>query len=203
MKPASAQTLDGHKTCLPSLSVLTFTLRQAATVSVLTFLLWFTGDIGGQMGLFIGASILTILELFDYAYEVSVSISLSRHLITPTPRFLTATSLQKHLKISSGAPTIKADNKKYPWHKSRYELSLLLQSEVKVPFLFFFYLFSTLHQSTELLLLSAALSCSGVQQEHTAAQKVIFKRVFILRNGHNRVMVIRNPCVADISSSYF
>lgn len=30
-----------------------------------------TGDIGGQMGLFIGASILTILELFDYAYEVS------------------------------------------------------------------------------------------------------------------------------------
>lgn len=29
-----------------------------------------TGDIGGQMGLFIGASILTVLELFDYAYEV-------------------------------------------------------------------------------------------------------------------------------------
>ncbi|XP_048101282.1 acid-sensing ion channel 2 isoform X3 [Alosa alosa] len=28
------------------------------------------GDIGGQMGLFVGASILTILELFDYAYEV-------------------------------------------------------------------------------------------------------------------------------------
>ncbi|KAM9617277.1 acid-sensing ion channel 1 isoform 2-T2 [Morphnus guianensis] len=28
------------------------------------------GDIGGQMGLFIGASILTVLELFDYAYEV-------------------------------------------------------------------------------------------------------------------------------------
>jgi len=28
------------------------------------------GDIGGQMGLFIGASILTILELFDYIYEV-------------------------------------------------------------------------------------------------------------------------------------
>nr|KAF6372946.1 acid sensing ion channel subunit 1 [Pipistrellus kuhlii] len=27
-------------------------------------------DIGGQMGLFIGASILTVLELFDYAYEV-------------------------------------------------------------------------------------------------------------------------------------
>ena len=29
-----------------------------------------TGDIGGQMGLFIGASILTILELVDYLYEV-------------------------------------------------------------------------------------------------------------------------------------
>ncbi|XP_027020693.1 acid-sensing ion channel 1A [Tachysurus fulvidraco] len=29
------------------------------------------GDIGGQMGLFIGASILTILELFDYLYEVA------------------------------------------------------------------------------------------------------------------------------------
>ncbi|KAM9784307.1 acid-sensing ion channel 2 isoform 3-T3 [Syngnathus typhle] len=28
------------------------------------------GDIGGQMALFIGASILTVLELFDYAYEV-------------------------------------------------------------------------------------------------------------------------------------
>ncbi|XP_068123356.1 acid-sensing ion channel 1 isoform X1 [Hyperolius riggenbachi] len=28
------------------------------------------GDIGGQMGLFIGASILTVLEIFDYAYEV-------------------------------------------------------------------------------------------------------------------------------------
>ncbi|KAG7271978.1 hypothetical protein CRUP_023858 [Coryphaenoides rupestris] len=28
------------------------------------------GDIGGQMGLFIGASILTVLEIFDYLYEV-------------------------------------------------------------------------------------------------------------------------------------
>nr|XP_060639282.1 acid-sensing ion channel 2-like [Anolis sagrei ordinatus] len=28
------------------------------------------GDIGGQMGLFIGASILTILEIFDYIYEL-------------------------------------------------------------------------------------------------------------------------------------
>lgn len=30
----------------------------------------FPGDIGGQMGLFIGASILTILEILDYIYEV-------------------------------------------------------------------------------------------------------------------------------------
>ena len=29
-----------------------------------------SGDIGGQMGLFIGASVLTILEIFDYLYEV-------------------------------------------------------------------------------------------------------------------------------------
>lgn len=33
-------------------------------------LFFFAGDIGGQMGLFIGASILTILELIDYLYEV-------------------------------------------------------------------------------------------------------------------------------------
>ncbi|TKC43312.1 hypothetical protein EI555_019400 [Monodon monoceros] len=33
------------------------------------------GDIGGQMGLFIGASILTILELFDYIYEVRFGIA--------------------------------------------------------------------------------------------------------------------------------
>lgn len=32
------------------------------------------GDIGGQMGLFIGASVLTILEIFDYLYEVKYSI---------------------------------------------------------------------------------------------------------------------------------
>lgn len=34
------------------------------------------GDIGGQMGLFIGASILTILELFDYIYEVRFGVTL-------------------------------------------------------------------------------------------------------------------------------
>lgn len=27
------------------------------------------GDLGGQMGLFIGASILTLLEILDYIYE--------------------------------------------------------------------------------------------------------------------------------------
>lgn len=31
------------------------------------------GDIGGQMGLFIGASILTILEILDYIYEVCLA----------------------------------------------------------------------------------------------------------------------------------
>lgn len=31
---------------------------------------FFSGDIGGQMGLFIGASILTVLEILDYIYEV-------------------------------------------------------------------------------------------------------------------------------------
>jgi hypothetical protein len=40
------------------------------------------GDIGGQMGLFIGASILTILELFDYVYEViKVIVNLKTHSI--------------------------------------------------------------------------------------------------------------------------
>lgn len=38
--------------------------------TICAFLFVFSGDIGGQMGLFIGASILTILELFDYLYEV-------------------------------------------------------------------------------------------------------------------------------------
>lgn len=39
-------------------------------------LFFFAGDIGGQMGLFIGASILTILELIDYLYEVKKRISI-------------------------------------------------------------------------------------------------------------------------------
>lgn len=31
-----------------------------------------SGDLGGQMGLFIGASILTLLEILDYIYEVRI-----------------------------------------------------------------------------------------------------------------------------------
>ena len=38
-------------------------------VSICVYVL--LGDIGGQMGLFIGASVLTILEIFDYLYEVN------------------------------------------------------------------------------------------------------------------------------------
>lgn len=41
-----------------------------STLSLNHKYMYVAGDIGGQMGLFIGASILTILELFDYAYEV-------------------------------------------------------------------------------------------------------------------------------------
>ncbi|XP_053705555.1 acid-sensing ion channel 1A-like isoform X1 [Synchiropus splendidus] len=48
-----------------------------ASANKSSWLLWLflifsasSGDIGGQMGLFIGASLLTILELFDYLYEV-------------------------------------------------------------------------------------------------------------------------------------
>ncbi|XP_031465682.1 acid-sensing ion channel 1 isoform X2 [Phasianus colchicus] len=42
----------------------------SASSTLLRVFLSSPGDIGGQMGLFIGASILTVLELFDYAYEV-------------------------------------------------------------------------------------------------------------------------------------
>ena len=59
--------------------------QQACDVTA-PFWFVFPGDIGGQMGLFIGASILTILELFDYLYEVRVSLSLSLSLSTSCPR---------------------------------------------------------------------------------------------------------------------
>ncbi|KPP61106.1 hypothetical protein Z043_120836 [Scleropages formosus] len=42
------------------------TIEQKKAYDVASLL----GDIGGQMGLFIGASVLTILEIFDYIYEV-------------------------------------------------------------------------------------------------------------------------------------
>ncbi|XP_021234894.1 acid-sensing ion channel 1 isoform X1 [Numida meleagris] len=46
-----------------------FSAPSASSALLMAFLSS-PGDIGGQMGLFIGASILTVLELFDYAYEV-------------------------------------------------------------------------------------------------------------------------------------
>ncbi|XP_078539625.1 acid-sensing ion channel 4 [Lissotriton helveticus] len=42
------------------------------------------GDIGGQMGLFIGASILTILEILDYIYEV-MKVRVNRIFRSKTP----------------------------------------------------------------------------------------------------------------------
>lgn len=39
---------------------------------------FFSGDIGGQMGLFIGASILTVLEILDYIYEVQCACKSAR-----------------------------------------------------------------------------------------------------------------------------
>lgn len=41
------------------------------------------GDIGGQMGLFIGASVLTILEIFDYLYEVRCTPLCNEHMCRP------------------------------------------------------------------------------------------------------------------------
>lgn len=54
-----------------------FTHRCSITVPVpYLFISLLLGDIGGQMGLFIGASVLTILEIFDYLYEVKWWFSL-------------------------------------------------------------------------------------------------------------------------------
>lgn len=58
----------------------------SVTQSFLLPLCFISGDIGGQMGLFIGASILTILELFDYAYEVSLN-SFIHFFLTQTQTF--------------------------------------------------------------------------------------------------------------------
>lgn len=51
-----------------NMPVLSFS-HKACLLSV-----WHSGDIGGQMGLFIGASVLTILEILDYIYEVQFII---------------------------------------------------------------------------------------------------------------------------------
>ncbi|XP_044525376.1 acid-sensing ion channel 4 [Gracilinanus agilis] len=48
------------------------------------------GDIGGQMGLFIGASVLTLLEILDYIYEVSWD-RLKRTWRRPKPPLRTST----------------------------------------------------------------------------------------------------------------
>ena len=42
-----------------------------------------SGDIGGQMGLFIGASILTILEILDYIYEVRLVLFFKHSISVP------------------------------------------------------------------------------------------------------------------------
>ena len=41
----------------------------APSLPPLTLLSCSPGDLGGQMGLFIGASVLTLLEILDYIYE--------------------------------------------------------------------------------------------------------------------------------------
>lgn len=52
--------------------------KQTIQSLIYIIVVWFSfpGDIGGQMGLFIGASILTILEILDYIYEVCIFTSL-------------------------------------------------------------------------------------------------------------------------------
>lgn len=52
-------------------------------ISVIAVWFSFPGDIGGQMGLFIGASILTILEILDYIYEVCIFTSLWENRTVP------------------------------------------------------------------------------------------------------------------------
>ncbi|KQK82944.1 acid-sensing ion channel 1-like protein [Amazona aestiva] len=55
------------------------------------------GDIGGQMGLFIGASLLTILEIFDYLYE-SGSLAMAGHCSSVgVPSSVGTTAVKGHL----------------------------------------------------------------------------------------------------------
>lgn len=59
----------------------------AARGGVLTDGAWVsTGDIGGQMGLFIGASLLTILEILDYLCEVGLGPQLGEGETATSPR---------------------------------------------------------------------------------------------------------------------
>lgn len=60
--------LLGISTFCQTLCTLLFVVLGSVLWTI--FFLLTLGDIGGQMGLFIGASILSILEIFDYLYEV-------------------------------------------------------------------------------------------------------------------------------------
>uniref|UniRef100_A0A8B9SWP2 Amiloride-sensitive cation channel 1, neuronal n=1 Tax=Anas platyrhynchos TaxID=8839 RepID=A0A8B9SWP2_ANAPL len=75
------------------------------------------GDIGGQMGLFIGASLLTILEIFDYLYEVRLPLprgrlpkrmrrSSSSTLVTPLQRPSACHPLRSHADGVAFAPNV-------------------------------------------------------------------------------------------------
>ncbi|XP_078483012.1 acid-sensing ion channel 2 isoform X1 [Ciona intestinalis] len=61
------------------------------------------GDIGGQMGLFIGASILTILELVDYFYEVVKDRTWGRKLRKNTDRSPTREEVNNKTVSESGS----------------------------------------------------------------------------------------------------
>lgn len=181
-------------------------------------LLFFAGDIGGQMGLFIGASILTILELFDYAYEVRLKLLLPHfcsHIPDGTSNHTHASLLCSHSQFLSVQETknIFWFFSEEHWHKKQIRARFTSEpTEMKdpslLPLLYSVPLFRASH---------AALSCTGVWQGHTVIvftsprvleihRKSNFQEIFfflLLFNGHNGVMAIRNPRVADISSSNF
>lgn len=64
--PAVRQSWHCLQLCWPTLGSQQTAQQLPVTISPSSS----PGDIGGQMGLFIGASILTILEILDYVYEV-------------------------------------------------------------------------------------------------------------------------------------
>lgn len=128
------------------------------------------GDIGGQMGLFIGASILTILELFDYAYEVGLKTLVFHLLFFPT--WLLKRLITRACHSFKGSHSVKSWKKKRSWKlrtKSNvtrikkqiwYKELDLLQSRPEMKecvLVIFHYIRSTVWLSSErLLLLSAA-----------------------------------------------